>query len=129
MIPSETFTAVAHLVENRRKYADRDSIAAEVRARWCPTLTPEECSRLVDHAMGRYTDPAAHDVAGDRYAGSDIDAMLDAVDEPHLFDVSGLGGRHCETCGHSIDDARSDAHHCSDACRARGWRKGQKVQP
>lgn len=30
--------------------------------------------------------------------------------------------RRCAVCGASLDGRRSDARHCTDACRVEGWR-------
>jgi hypothetical protein len=57
-----------------------------------------------------------------------LDAMiagLALLDDPAV--VEGL--LRCRECGGSLALQRSDAHHCSDRCRLRAWRKGKRSAP
>ena len=84
----------------------------------------DRCQQLAEHAKQRKpkldliegdNDPTAGD---GRFAGADAAA---------LFDITEYGqGRKCAACGESIEDQRSDARFCCDACRVSGWRTLQK---
>lgn len=106
----------------------RDGIDKARRVLSDPEYVPPPLA-LAPPAKDTPNSPAGdRDTTGrDNYAGSDIDAMLDAVDSPTLFDVTSYGGRNCETCGKSLDDQRKDARHCSAACRAKGWRQEKRA--
>lgn len=49
-------------------------------------------------------------------------------EELTLFELDDYGhARACGCCGGPLAlDARIDARYCSDACRARGWRKDRR---
>jgi hypothetical protein len=71
-------------------------------------------------------DPEFEDAGCDAYAGEAEEPRFAGSDAPAMFDLADLGGRFCDYCGTSIDGARSDASHCSAACRGRDWRREQR---
>ena len=91
-----------------------------------PTPTAElveRCRKLADHAAQR---PKFDLIKGDN-APSATDGRFAGADADALFDISDFGhGRMCAACGDSIEDQRSDARFCCDACRVSGWRSTKK---
>ena len=81
------------------------------------TLTPRPALQLVKG------DDLGDEASDGRHAGADLDAFMAA--DPALFDAGTYGGRYCQTCGVSIDDARADAATCSSSCRGRRWRRDE----
>jgi len=114
--------------ENVRHLIDRtDRLAADARTKTPPVMSAPH--HEVDRPpLGLIEGEGLGDAASNgHHAGADLDQLMVA---DSLFDADAYGGRHCETCGASIDGVADDGDETRpDPSTPRGNELPENPQP